>query len=217
MPRGLSRDGFSVYEQATFTALTEYLSGEALSIPQSPITHTEYWTRLFYFVQDQINLFLFSQVARKDETSKMEYIVILGCGCSLTLCILTLVILLWHFSECRCALTLMHAQVTSILGSVMIAIFVVIANIVQTVRFFCEGIRIPFTYLTQFRLLQDQNRVIAVALHFLLISSLCCQINIPASLYAEVTWKYCIKEFRIFLLGKICFGVFKKNVKLNDA
>ena len=39
-------------------------------------------------------------------------------------------------------------------------------------------------------------------MHYLFISSLCCQLNMPAALYAELSWKYCQKEFKAFLISK---------------
>ena len=58
-----------------------------------------------------------------------EYIVILCCGCSLTLCLLTLISLLWHFfMDKKCGITLMHAQVAFNLALLMVAIILKIAK-----------------------------------------------------------------------------------------
>ena len=62
-----------------------------------------------------------------------EYIIILSCGCSLTLCLLTLMILLWHFMENKCGITLMHAQVTFMLALLMITIILKIAKFLNKV------------------------------------------------------------------------------------
>ena len=50
--------------------------------------------------------------------------------------------------------------------------------------------------------LQDYFQGISISLHYLFISSLCCQLNMPAALYAELSWKYCQKEFKAFLISK---------------
>ena len=64
-----------------------------------------------------------------------EYIVILCCGCSLTLCLLTLISLLWHFfMDKKCGITLMHAQVAFNLALLMVAIILKIAKFLHQVR-----------------------------------------------------------------------------------
>jgi len=107
-----------------------------------------------------------------------EYIIILSCGCSLTLCLLTLMILLWHFMENKCGITLMHAQVTFMLALLMIVIILKIAKFLH----------------------KSYHGEISLCLHYFLSSSLLCQINIPAALFSEVAWQCCYKEFKAFLI-----------------
>ena len=49
---------------------------------------------------------------------------------------------------------------------------------------------------------QDYFHGISIFLHYLFTSSLCCQLNMPAALCAELSWKYCQKEFKAFLISK---------------
>ena len=62
--------------------------------------------------------------------------------------------------------------------------------------------------------LQDYFQGISISLHYLFISSLCCQLNMPAALYAELSWKYCQKEFKAFLISK---SPKKKNKSANTV
>ena len=73
-----------------------------------------------------------------------EYIVILCCGCSLTLCLLTLISLLWHFfMDKKCGITLMHAQVAFNLALLMVAIILKIAKFLHDQ----VGLKLCFSYL----------------------------------------------------------------------
>ena len=56
-----------------------------------------------------------------------DYMVILSCGCSLTLCLLTVLITTFHYLEARCRLILMHTQISLTMGLIMIVIILKIA------------------------------------------------------------------------------------------
>lgn len=124
--------------------------------------------------------FFSSQGSTMSSPQDHEYIVILSCGCCLTLCCLTLIILIWDIFKTKCGRTILQAQVTLILALVMIAVILKIAKFLN----------------------QDYFPGISLFLHYLLSCSLWCQINMPAALYAEASWKYCHKEFKAFLISK---------------
>ena len=56
---------------------------------------------------------------------------------------------------------------------------------------------------------QDYFYGISIFLHYLFTSSLCCQLNMPAALCAELSWKYCQKEFKAFLISKCVTTIIK--------
>lgn len=126
-----------------------------------------------------------------------EYIVILCCGCSLTLCLLTLISLLWHFfMDKKCGITLMHAQVAFNLALLMVAIILKIAKFLHD-QVCLKNLWLFFkNNLIQFQL--DDG--ISLCLHYLFSSSLVCQINIFAALLSEISWPYRLyHQFKSFL------------------
>ena len=56
-----------------------------------------------------------------------DYMVILSCGCSLTLCLLTVLITTFHYLEARCRLILIHTQISLTMGLIMIVVILKIA------------------------------------------------------------------------------------------
>ena len=73
---------------------------------------------------------------------------ILSCGCSLTLCFLTVMITIFHYLEARCRLILMHAQVSLTMGLVMVMIILKVAKFLEAVSKFKNLTVFAFLYFT---------------------------------------------------------------------
>ena len=64
---------------------------------------------------------------------------------------------------------------------------------------------------------QDYFYGISIFLHYLFTSSLCCQLNMPAALCAELSWKYCQKEFKAFLISKCVTTIIKNSIRFSSS
>ena len=117
-----------------------------------------------------------------------------------------------------CRLILMHGQLSLTMGLIMIAIILKIAHFLQEVSLVCNiKLKTNFKKMFYIYFFQDYFYGISIFLHYLFTSSLCCQLNMPAALCAELSWKYCQKEFKAFLISKCVTTIIKNSIRFSSS